>query len=296
MGIAYHGIVKRQAKERSQVVAGHMNIVIPQWQGGGQDMCTYYAAFALRDNYLGDAQTVTAEVSTDLISPTEHDMQGYRDIVTQIAQVNELLAQHAPERIFTVGGGCDADIPCAAYLNEQADGKLAMVYLDAHGDLNLPQTSESKLFYGMSLRALMGEGDQAVVESLARTMGPDQLFMGANRALDPEEVRYQRENGVVSLSVEQLEERPQALAEAIAAKGFDAAYIHIDLDCLDPREFSLMPVPEPDGLKCDTLLAIVRAIQDVCSLKGFSIMEYCGTKDDRGNELLQQLVNIGLGI
>jgi arginase family enzyme len=120
--------------------------------------------------------------------------------------------------------------------------------------------------------------------------------MGANRALDPEEVRYQRENGVVSLSVEELEENPAALAEAIRARGIDAAYVHINLDCLDPRAFSLMPVPEPDGLRCNTLLEVVRAIADACELRGFSIMEYCGTAEDADNELLGELVGIGLGI
>ena len=90
--------------------------------------------------------------------------------------------------------------------------------------------------------------------------------------------------------------RPEALAEAIQAKGFDAAYIHIDLDCLDPNAFSLMPVPEPDGLLCPTLLKVVRAIGEVCELRGFSIMEYCGTDEDKGNELLAELVGIGLGI
>lgn len=277
-------------------MAGKLNIVIPQWQGGGQDMCTYHAAFALRDNYLGGAEAVTAEVRTEPISPTRHDMQGYDDILTQVAGVNAMLAEREPERIFTLGGGCDADIPCAAYLNERMGGRLAMVYLDAHGDLNLPETSESKLFYGMSLRALMGEGDEAIVSGLARTMEPGQLFMGANRALDPEEVRYQEAHGVPSFTVGQLEEDPTLIAQAIRGGGLDAAYVHVDLDCLDPREFSLMPVPEPDGLRCETLLRVVRAIADACELRGFSIMEYCGTADDCDNELLRELVGIGLGI
>ena len=273
-----------------------LNIMIPQWQGGGQDLCTYYGAYALRDNYLTNAEVTDCSVSTEDISPVKNDILGYDDILSQIGDVNRILREKDPDRIFTIGGGCDADIPCAAYLNQKVGGDMAMVYIDAHGDLNLPETSDSKLFYGMSLRTLAGDGDSQIIESLGSTLRPDQLFMGAGRALDPEEVRFQKEHGVPAYTAEELEVTPGLIADSIASAGYRAAYVHIDLDSLDPKEFTLTPVPEEGGLKCDTLIEIVRQIQTVCEIKGFAIMEYAGTETDRDNALIRELTAIGLEI
>ncbi|WP_368501527.1 arginase family protein [Phascolarctobacterium sp.] len=57
--------------------------------------------------------------------------------------------------MFSVGGGCDADVPVIAYLNKKYGGKLTVLWLDAHGDLNSPQESQTGLFYGMPARTLL---------------------------------------------------------------------------------------------------------------------------------------------
>lgn len=273
-----------------------LNILIPQWQGGGQDLCTYYGAYALKENYLKDSDTVTAEVGTEDISPVKNDILGYDDIVSQIKGVKEILSSEKPSRIFTQGGGCDADIPCGAYLNDLLEGDMAMVYIDAHGDLNLPETSDSKLFYGMSLRTLSGDGDRDIIDLLGSSLKPEQLIMGANRALDPEEINYVKDNGISSYSVDEIENDPGIIAGTIRDKGLSSAYVHIDLDSLDPEEFRLTPVPEPSGLKRNTLLKAVKEIRDVCDIRGFAIMEYCGTMEDKGDEFLTELISIGLDI
>ena len=61
----------------------------------------------------------------------------------------------SPDKLFTLGGGCDADVPCLLYLNEEYRGDLTVIWFDAHGDLNTPEESATSLFYGMPLRSLM---------------------------------------------------------------------------------------------------------------------------------------------
>ena len=58
-----------------------LTIVIPQWQGGGQDLCTYYGAFAYAENYLGGAADATVEISTADIGPVRNGILGYDDIL-----------------------------------------------------------------------------------------------------------------------------------------------------------------------------------------------------------------------
>ena len=273
-----------------------LNIVIPQWQGGGQNLNTFHSAFALRDNYLGERPSVTVGIQTDDISPVEHDVLGYRDILADMDRVVEVLEAARPQRIFTMGGGCDSDTPCSAWLNKQYDGDMAMVYIDAHGDLNTPEASDSKFYYGMSLRALAGESDPEIVGRLASTVTPDQLVMCANRNLDPEELRYKDANSVCDLTVEQIVADPECVGRAVAEKGFHNAYIHIDFDSLDPDEFSLTPVPEPDGITRKALLGLVRGIASRVNVVGFGLLEYCGTKADSGDAMLQRLVDFGASL
>ena len=270
-----------------------MTIVIPQWQGGGQDTRTRTGAFALMDNYLKTPPDAVIPSGTEPISPVREEILGYDDILKCVKSVNAALTDAAPEKIFTIGGGCDADVPCMAYLNKLYDGDLAVVYIDAHADLNTPETSESKLYYGMSLRALAGDCAPEFIKNLASSVHPGQLIMCANRVLDPEETRYKAARGISDLTVDELEADPSAAAAELHRKGYANAYIHIDFDALDPEEFSKTPVPEPNGLKHGTLPAIIRAIRQVSNIVGFALLEYSGTADDKGDPLVAELTDFG---
>ena len=92
--------------------------------------------------------------------------------------------------VVTVGGTCGVEAAPVAYLNEQYDGDLAIVWFDAHGDLNAPATSPSGHFHGMVLRTLLGEGPHEYVGELRRPLRPAQLFLAGTRDLDPEESAY----------------------------------------------------------------------------------------------------------
>lgn len=274
-----------------------LNIIIPQWQGGGQDYCTWYGAYALRDNYLKDEQAVTVDIPKNDISATKNNIRGYEDILACMDKVTAVLREKDPEKIFAMGGGCDADTPCSSYLNKKYGGDMAMVYIDAHGDLNTPEASASKLYYGMSLRALCGEGDQGILGKLSSAVRPSQLIMCANRNLDPEEIRFKKEQNVSDFTVETLNNNPGAVAEEIARKGYHHVYIHIDFDSLDPSAFPLTPVKEPDGLKAETLVKLVQAVRESgADIVGFGLLEYCGTAKDTGNALLEKLTAFGKAI
>lgn len=271
-----------------------LTIVIPQWQGGGQDLCTYEGAFAFRENYLAGAADATVEISTTDISPVRNGILVYDDILECMQQVNRELQKQEPSRIFTVGGGCDADTPCAAWMNKVYDGDMAVVYIDSHGDLNTPKSSESHLYYGMSLRALAGETAPEFLEHLASNIIPAQLITCGARNLDPDELQYKAEHQVTDVTVAELEADPGLAAAAIKSKGYRNVYIHIDLDVLDPAEFSLTPLAEPDGMTKDTLLKVLQEIKAFANVVGFGLLEYSGTMEDRNDPFLEALAKFGM--
>ena len=83
--------------------------------------------------------------------------QGFDVLYRQMQSAYERLREDAPDKVFILGGGCDADVPVIVYLSEKYQSDLTIIWLDAHGDLNTPGESASSLFYGVPLRSIMDE-------------------------------------------------------------------------------------------------------------------------------------------
>jgi arginase len=152
-----------------------------------------------------------------------------------LAEQNAALAASLPARPLVLGGCCCAHIGVVEGLAARGP-RLAVVWLDAHGDLNTPETSPSGNEWGMALRMLL---DAAVVR-------PEDVALVGARNLDPPEVEYMLEQGI------------DADAERAAA-GTDALYVALDLDVLDPTEVDVF-FPEPGGPTVSELEGVLRGI------------------------------------
>lgn len=93
-----------------------------------------------------------------------------------------------------------------------------------------------------------------------------------------------------------LNEEVIKIAKEILRKKNDKVYIHIDLDVLDPDEFSMVPVPEKDGLSFAALAKIIKEINTIAECVGFAILEYDGSCAEEENYILKQLIQYGLDI
>lgn len=145
------------------------------------------------------------------------------------------LAAALPQRPVVLGGCCCAHVGAAAGLAAR-HGRIAVVWLDAHGDLNTPESSPSGNAWGMPYRMILDEGLAAVA---------DCVLIGA-RNLDPPEQEYIAGHGLAT-SVAALDE---------VLDGVVGAYIAFDCDVLDPSEIDCF-MPEPDGLTLDQGIAVI---------------------------------------
>ena len=136
------------------------------------------------------------------------------------------LATELPERPLVVGGCCCAHIGAVEGLSTQHE-RLAVVWFDAHGDLNTPETSPSGNLWGMPLRMLIDSGAVAA---------GDVVLVGA-RNLDPPEEEFIRESGIHA--------GPEGIERALEGSG--CVYVALDVDALEPGEV-VMHMPEPGGL------------------------------------------------
>lgn len=273
----------------------HINLIYPQWQGGGQDLSTYYGATEFRELYFGQAPVLEVPVSTETTVDTVNGIFGYSQIMRQLQYAQDLVKQEAPDTIFTLGGGCDANIPAVAYLNHKLKGDLTVLWFDSHGDLNTPHSSFSGHFYGMPLRTLLGEGNQEIIRTLPSTLLPSQVVMMGIRDLDVAEQSYIAKSSIPVLSVADMEQRSDTVMDAIRNAGSKNLYIHIDLDVLEPKQFPYVPLPAPNGLHMDTLQQLLLTLQAEFTVVGLGLVEYKPTGKQRF-ELFEEITKLGTGL
>ena len=80
-----------------------------------------------------------------------------------------------------------------------AGDDLAVVWIDAHADLNTPESSPSGAFHGMVLRAIVGDGIDPL--RLSPGIPPSRIVLAGTRAVDAEEQRFIDEHGIRDIDV-----------------------------------------------------------------------------------------------
>jgi arginase len=144
----------------------------------------------------------------------------------------ETLARVLPARPLVLGGCCCAHVGVVRELVRR-HGRVGLVWLDAHGDLNTPETSPSGDAWGMPLRMLLDAGD---VDPL------DVTLLGARR-LDPSEEAY--------LESTPLHPELGPLSERI--------YVALDCDVVEPGELDVF-MPESGGFRLDELESLLASL------------------------------------
>ncbi|RJL32865.1 arginase family protein [Bailinhaonella thermotolerans] len=195
------------------------------------------------------------------------------DVLAEVAAAaRAALASAGDGVVVTAGGDCGVELEPVAAARARHGDALAVVWFDAHGDLNTPESSGSHSFHGMVLRTLLGEGPPALLPG--QPLHPGQVVLAGVRALDPGERSYLARTGLRHVGVPDLLASPDRLVEAVAATGATSVYVHIDLDVLDPGTFGSLNYPEPGGLTPAALRAAVRALTDRFPLAGLGVTEY----------------------
>ncbi len=250
-----------------------MYLFFPQWQGSGPTDEVYHGARLLRESLPTKLDFVDVPVTPLHAVALEDNIWGYPALVDQLQAACSILKGHNPDAIFAIGGDCAGEIAPVSFLNQHYQGDLAVIWMDAHADMNTPASSPSKTLHGMPLRTLLGEGDSQMVKSMFSPLSPRQVFLVGTREFDPDEERYIQRHQVKGYSPSDLARNPQNLMDQIEDAGFHNLYIHLDLDVLDPAVFPYTNFPSPDGLTVPQLMTVLEMLCDHFHVTGFSLLE-----------------------
>ena len=170
-------------------------------------------------------------------------------LADQSAAVAEALAA----RPIVVGGCCCAHVGAVQGVARRVE-RLGIVWIDAHGDLNTPETSPSGNQWGMPFRMILDAG----------FVRPEDAALVGARSLDSPEVEFMAANGI-----------DDSLERALGA--VDATYVALDLDVLDPSEVDVL-ISEPDGPSADEVEALLGDIAGRTALAGIGLTGFLPTE------------------
>lgn len=168
-------------------------------------------------------------------------------------------------RILALVGDDTAVIGVVAGLQQAhgADARIGLVWVDAHGDFNTPQTSYSGIIAGMPV-AIMAGLDGPRMRAGAGQLAPiptERILIAGARDLDNQEESLLNATSVGLVTGKQLKQ-PELLPAAIENldQWCDLLVLHIDLDVLDPELVPSTTTASPNGLDLPGLVSLCEAI------------------------------------
>ena len=204
------------------------------------------------------------------------------------------------ERFLVVGGDHSCAIGTWSGTSDalRPSGPLGLVWIDAHMDMHVPETTHSGAIHGMPVASLLGYGAPELT-AVARTgpaLDPGHLCLVGSRSFETEEVAFAERHGVRVIPMPEVRRRgiDSVLAEAkfIATHGTAGYGVSLDLDAFDPADAPGVGTPAPEGIRAADFIAPWKKLTDDPRCAGIEIVEYNPAHDQSGRTagLMQDLV------
>jgi arginase len=184
-----------------------------------------------------------------------------------------------------------------------SDEEIGLVWFDAHGDFNTPETSPSGNIHGMPVAAILGHGEFAGREwAHTPAVKEDNVALVGLRSLDDDERAAIRESDVTAYTMSDIDAHGlQDVVEdalSVATDGTDAVHVSLDMDWLDPTEAPGVGTPVRGGVSYREAHAAMEQVAEIADqIRSMEVVEVNPILDDhnRTAELAVELLASAFG-
>ena len=283
----------------------------------GVDMGPSAIRYAGLAHQIAAVEGTTCEDGGDLLAPLAEEesadpdedgvnaryLDAVRDVNTRLAdEVAGALADGATPLVL----GGDHSVAIGSMNGSARAADIGVVWFDAHGDFNTPETSPSGNVHGMPLAAALGMGYFEDREwATATGLQEKNVVLIGLRDLDASERRTLRDSAVTAYTMSDIDARglTTVLDEAldIASAGVDGIHVSLDLDWLDPNEAPGVGTPVRGGVTYReahaALEAVARHEDRYGLLRSMDLVEVNPVLDERNKtaEMAAELAASGMG-
>lgn len=204
----------------------------------------------------------------------------YLEEITQICDAIYVAGQAAIRKghfpLF-LGGDHSIAVGTVSAVSRE-DDPIGLVWIDAHGDFNTPETSPSGNIHGMPLAALIGEGHPSLVNVgwPGAKVRPENVVLIGQRDLDPAEKKRLKKSGITVFTMRDIDEQGiSSVAHKTIMKFAHLKRIHltVDMDGLDPVEAPGVGTPVPGGISYREAHLLMETLADSGKVTSMDIVE-----------------------
>ncbi|MDF2504406.1 arginase [Clostridium sp.] len=177
---------------------------------------------------------------------------------------------------------------------------LAVIWVDAHGDINTDKTTNSGNVHGMPLAAAMGIGPSILTDLYfkGRKVEPENVFIIGARDLDKGESTLVEEKRISLYSTEDIKNKGiefilEEIHHKLIENGVDAVHLSFDIDCLDPSMVPGTGTPVLNGMSIEDAKFLLKYLMSTKLIKSMDLVELNTLldKNDSTTKLVIDLVD-----
>ncbi len=258
---------------------------------------------------------ITVADEGDLVAPIP-EVKSFGDprkkYIREIARVCERLYKSALAVLETGGlplvlGGdhslASGSVAATADFLRREEQPLGLIWVDAHGDMNTPASSNSGNVHGMPLASLLGPepAELAKIGGFSPKVTPDRTVLIGIRNLDEREKELVRDSGVRVFTMKDIDRSGIAAvveqALGIAGAGTGGIHVSFDLDVCDPSIAPGVGTPVKGGLDYREAHMVMEMVADSGLLRALDLVEVNPILDDRNTTAIlgAELASSALG-
>ncbi len=244
--------------------------------------------------------TVYDEGNVPVPNPEEAAAEGSSKRLNAVTNVCRSIYDIARKCIkdgdFAIFLGGDHSVSIGSIAAAAKDGPVGVIWVDAHGDFNTPESSPSGNIHGMPVAILNGEGPQELVDLgySGVKLQPTQIVQIGIRDLDSAERERLAHSGIDVFTMRHLDELGMA---TVARRALDRLrhtpriHVSLDMDSLDPAEAPGVGTPVPGGLSYREAHLLMEILGDSGRVTSMDIVEINPILDQRN-----KTAELGVGL
>ena len=179
-----------------------------------------------------------------------------------------------------------------SHVFRQRNETIGLIWIDAHADMNTPESSPSGNVHGMPLACCIGRGPNEltrIFDYAPKVNGKNVVLVGL-RDVDARERKVVRESGVTAFTMRDIDERglPNVMEQAIALANEGTAGFHLslDMDAVDPDEAPGVGTPVRGGMTYREAHLAMETICDCSRMVSMEVVEVNPVLDEANRTAL----------
>src|SRR5438477_2522679 len=255
---------------------------------------------------LLEAQGVqTQPVLTTALSAEEKAYGSWNKLALASGDLAKLVSEERRSGYLPVGllANCNGMLGMLSGLQHSGPGakplRVGMVFIDAHGDFNTPETTLSGMLGGMPVAIAAGQclTRMRMKAGLEPAIPTRHIVEVCVRDTDPLEQELLDRSEIQQLTLDDVRTRSANLHKEMKrlSELTDVIYVHVDMDALDPREVSGHPLTVPGGPTSLDLAAALTEMFKYEKVAAFGVASTPFDDHDKAGLSRQAAYNLILG-